>query len=76
MTNAEILVIIAAAAVFAIINIIMWTVIAKKEKKQNKQPESSDGMTLIPADSVPAEAAAAGFELIESIVMIHTDDRI
>lgn len=76
MTNAEILVIIAAAAVFIIINIIMWTVIAKRAKKRRQQPEGSDGMTLIPADIVPAEASAAGFELIENIVMIHTDDRI
>ena len=76
MTNAEILVIIAAAAVFIIINIIMWTLIAKRAKKRRQKSGTADGMTLVPADSVPAEASAAGFELIENIVIIHTDDRI
>ena len=80
MTREEILVIAAAAAVFVIINIIMWSIIAKKEQKakadaeKDKAPQESNSADRV--SSVPAAAATGGFELIENTVIVHTEDRI
>lgn len=76
MTTGEILVIAAAAAVFTIINIIMWSIIAKKERKTNGSGASRSKMTSVPLSEVSAAAAAAGFELMENTVIVHTDDVI
>lgn len=76
MTTGEILVIAAAAAVFIIINIIMWSIIAKKERKAIGSGASRSKMTSVPLSEVSAAAAAAGFELIENTVIVHTDDVI
>ncbi|MBQ6034247.1 MAG: hypothetical protein IJL33_01985 [Ruminococcus sp.] len=76
MTTGEILVIAAAAAVFIIINIIMWSIIAKKERKTNGSGVSRSKMTSVPLSEVSAAAAAAGFELMENTVIVHTDDVI
>ena len=76
MTTGEILVIAAAAAVFIIINIIMWSIIAKKERKTNESGASRSKMTSVPLSEVSAAAAAAGFELMENTVIVHTDDVI
>ena len=76
MTTGEILVIAAAAAVFVIINIIMWSIIAKKEQKAKKNSASVSKMTKVPLSEVSAAAAAAGFELMENTVIVHTDDVI
>ena len=76
MTTGEILVIAAAAAVFVIINIIMWTVIAKKEQKAAGKAAQQGVMTEVPLNEVSAAAAAAGFELLENTVIVHTDDVI
>lgn len=41
MTKYELMVIAAAAAAFVIINIIMWSIIAAKEKKAKRKAEQS-----------------------------------
>ena len=76
MTTGEVLVIAAAAAVFIIINIIMWSIIAKKERKANGSGASRSKMTSVPLSEVSTAAAAAGFELMENTVIVHTDDVI
>ncbi len=76
MTTGEILIIAAAAAVFIIINIIMWSVIAKKERRADANAAPQSRMTEVPLSEVSAAAAAAGFELMENTVIVHTDDVI
>ncbi len=76
MTRDELLVIAAAAAVFVIINIIMWSIIAKKERKAKGIAAAQDVSAEDRVNSVPAAAAAEGFELIDNIVIVHTTDRI
>ncbi|MBR1431203.1 hypothetical protein [Ruminococcus sp.] len=76
MTRDELLVIAAAAAAFVIINIIMWSIIAKKERKAKGIAASQDAISENTVSSVPAAAAAEGFELIDNIVIVHTTDRI
>ena len=73
MTRDELLVIAAAAAAFVIINIIMWSIIAKKERKAKGIAASQDAIAENTVSSVPA---AEGFELIDNIVIVHTMDRI
>ncbi|GEM_PF-1768424 len=53
MTREELMVIAAAAAVFVLINIIMWTIIAKIEKRRkNKERKAAvDKKTSIPEAS-------------------------
>ena len=76
MTKGEILIISAAAVVFIIANIIMWKIIIKKERKarENTAPPPDTGIKL--PDGVPDAAAAIGFELIDNIVIVHTEDRL
>jgi Flp pilus assembly protein CpaB len=80
MTREEILVIAAAAAVFVLINIIMWSIIAKKERKAKANAENDtapqERNSADRISSVPAAAAAEGFELIENTVIVHTDEKI
>lgn len=76
MTTGEILVIAAAAAVFIIANIIMWSIIAKKERKAKGAKRTKNSMTSVPLSDASAAAAAAGFELMENTVIVHTEDRI
>ncbi|MCR4640344.1 hypothetical protein [Ruminococcus sp.] len=76
MTTGEILIIAAAAAVFIIINIIMWSIIAKKERRTNKKSSPESKMTAVQLNEVSAAATAAGFELMENTVLVHTDDII
>ena len=86
MTTAEWLVIAAAAVVFIIANIIMWSIIAAKEKRE-KQAEISDTVLYaarsISDDSTIRQGSDAlsprrtsHFRITENIVIIHTDERI
>jgi hypothetical protein len=82
MSTGEILVIAAAAAVFIIINIIMWSIIIAKERKNATKPVKTEaaaapeGKNIKLPDNVPASAAEMGFRLLENTVIVHTDDRI
>lgn len=76
MTTGEILVIAAAAAVFVIINIIMWTLISKKEKKIRERTTPPHDINETLPDGVMEAAAVAGFKLIENTVIVHTNERI
>lgn len=76
MTTGEILVIAAAAAVFIIINIIMWTLINKKEKKIRERTTPPHDINETLPDGVMEAVAVAGFKLIENTVIIHTNERI
>ncbi|MBR5682004.1 MAG: hypothetical protein IKW96_01810 [Ruminococcus sp.] len=82
MSTGEILVIAAAAAVFIIINVIMWSIIIAKERKNAPRPEKTvaaaapEDKNIELPDSVPASAAEMGFRLLENTVIVHTDDRI
>ena len=88
MTPGEILVIAAAAAVFIIINILMWSIIIRNEqaeaKKKAPKPAPAPVQQAAPVpdriiklpDSVPASAAEMGFKLLDSTVIVHTDERI
>ena len=44
MTREELMVIAAAAAVFIVINIIMWTIIAKIEKREKTKEQTSSAV--------------------------------
>jgi hypothetical protein len=76
MTTGEILIIAAAAAVFVIINIIMWTMIAKKERKIRERTTPPHDINERLSDGVMEAAAVAGFKLLENTVIVHTNDRI
>lgn len=61
MTKYEIMVIAAAAAVFVVINIVMWSIIAAKEKKVRRKEVQRQRITEepIPASSpVPVTETA------------------
>ncbi len=82
MSTGEILVIAAAVAVFILINIIMWSIIIAKERK-NAQKATETETKSVPEreniklpDTVPASATEMGFKLLENTVIVHTDDRI
>ncbi|MBO4492926.1 MAG: hypothetical protein J5724_00915 [Ruminococcus sp.] len=77
MTTGEILVIVAAAAVFVIINLIMWSIIIKKERRETPSATVTavDSGIRLPG-GVPDAAADMGFRLLENTVIVHTDDRI
>ncbi|MBO4523986.1 hypothetical protein [Ruminococcus sp.] len=82
MSTGEILVIAAAVALFIIINIIMWSIIFAKERKNALKTTESE-TEIVPErkdiklpDTVPASAAEMGFKLLENTVIVHTDDRI
>lgn len=86
LTTAEWLVIAAAAVVFILANIIMWSIIAAKEKRE-KQAEISDTVPYaarnISDDSTIRQGSddlsprrTSHFRITENIVIIHTDERI
>ncbi|SHM15866.1 hypothetical protein [Ruminococcus flavefaciens] len=76
MTTGEILVIAASAAVFVIINIIMWTMISKKERKIRERTTPPHDINEKLSDGVMEAAAVEGFKLIENTVIVHTNERI
>jgi hypothetical protein len=76
MTRDELLVIAAAAAAFVIINIIMWSIIAAKERKAKGIAAPQNETAEDNVSSVPASAAAEGFVLVDNTVIVHTKDRI
>ncbi len=76
VTKYEILIISAAAVVFIIANIIMWKIIIKKERKARENAAIVPDTGIKLPDGVPDAAAAIGFELIDNIVIVHTEDRL
>lgn len=82
MSTGEILVIAAAAVVFILINIIMWSIIIAKERKSAPKSAKTEAAgapeykNIKLPDTVPASAAEMGFKLLENTVIVHTDDRI
>ncbi|MCR5111204.1 MAG: hypothetical protein K6B38_09905 [Ruminococcus sp.] len=88
MTTEEWLVIAAAAVIFVLINIIMWSIIAKKEKRAKeaviRMDESPIGKsrTIRAGQSqfhIPKETPSQrtrSFDIKENIVIVHTDERI
>lgn len=77
MTLGEILVIAAAVAVFILINIIMWSIIAAKNRKQSgKKASPQPEMAAAPVRIATQEVSNADFRLLENIVIVHTDERI
>ena len=60
MTRDELLVIAAAAAAFVIINIIMWSIIAKKERKAKGIAASQDAIAENTVSSVPSSTPRTG----------------
>ena len=59
-----------------IINIIMWTMISKKEKKIRERTTPPHDINETLPDGVMEAAAVAGFKLIENTVIVHTNERI
>ena len=76
MTKGEILIITAAAVVFIIANIIMWSIIRKKEHKVRQSTAYPPDTGIKLPGGVPDAAAALGFKLIENTVIVHTEDRL
>ena len=83
-TAEEWFVIAAAAVIFVLINIIMWSIIAAKERR-NKQTdiyEEVNSKTVRAGQSVPAvqdidpPKRTKHFHIRENIVIVHTDERI
>ncbi|NLT10304.1 MAG: hypothetical protein GXY08_12520 [Ruminococcus sp.] len=64
MTIYELMVIAVAAGVFMIINIIMWSVIAHKEKK------------AAAADNTSRQKTQDDFIIEENILFVHTDEML
>lgn len=77
MTLGEILVIAAAAAVFILINLIMWSIIAAKNRKQSGRKASPQPeMAAVPVRTISPELSNTDFRILENIVIVHTDERI
>ena len=77
MTIGEILVIAAAAAVFILINLIMWSIIAAKNRKQSgKKASPQPEMAAAPVRTISPEVSSADFRILENIVIVHTDETI
>lgn len=77
MTIGEILVIAAAVAVFVLINIIMWSVIAAKNRKSARTAASPpSAMADAAVRTALPEVSSEDFRLLENIVIVHTDERI
>ena len=92
MTANEWKVVIAAVAVFVIVNIIMWTLIIKS-KRRSKATSGGPSMEGLPESiktspkkskaptpdefSIPADRKPPeDFKLIDNIVIVHSDERI
>ena len=88
MTIEEWLVIAAAAVIFVLINIIMWSIIAEKEKRAKEADIRRDTSFAENPDTlrndneqfnVPRTASPKrtnNFTIKENIVIVHTDERI
>lgn len=88
MTISEWLVIAAAAVIFVIANIIMWSIIAEKEKRAKEADIRRDassigqGKTLVArqghiSPNRPVQQQRNNnFTIKENIVIVHTDERI
>lgn len=88
MTIEEWLVIAAAAVIFVLINIIMWSIIAEKEKRAKgtdirRESPSAANTAALRTDcdrfTVPNTASPKrtnNFTIKENIVIVHTDERI
>lgn len=83
-TTEEWFVIAAAAVIFVLINIIMWSIIAAKERR-NKQTdiyEEVNSTTIragkggIPKQEIVPPERTKHFRIKENIVIVHTDERI
>lgn len=57
MTRDELMVIAAAAAVFIVINIIMWTIIAKIEKRKKTKEQTSPAVKTAESKAPTASLA-------------------
>ncbi len=90
MTKYEIMVIVAAAAAFVLINIIMWSIIIFVEKRAREKngsaaapiartaPAEDMQMYELPPDNVSQRPRVkrSDFILLDDIVIVHTDERI
>lgn len=90
MTTEEWLVIAAAAVIFVLINIIMWSIIARKEKRakqaailrdaspigKSKTILVSNSQFKVPPPPPPSSQRTRTFDIKENIVIVHTDERI
>lgn len=64
---------IAAAAVLIIISVIICSIIVKKKRRSAAvNPERS----IFLKSNVPESAAETGFRLLESTVIIHTNEKM
>ena len=73
MTTPEILIIAAAVALFAVINVIMWSVIAKKNKKTQAAPSPT---AAVQKAQISVEQPPVKFNIVENIIIVSTDQRI
>ena len=73
MTTPEILIIAAAVALFAVINVIMWSVITKKNKKTQSAPPPT---AAVQKAQIKGEQPPVKFNIVENIIIVSTDQRI
>ncbi len=73
MTTPEILIIAAAVALFAVINVIMWSVITKKNKKTQAAPLPP---AAVQKAQIKGEQPPVEFNIVENIMIVSTDQRI
>ena len=78
MTKEEILVVAAAVVLFVLINIIMWSVIAAKNRRERQKELARIETESVRSanSSVPPDAPPVRFDIIESIVIVNTDEVI
>jgi len=81
-TNEEWFVIAIAAVIFVIINIIMWSIIAAKERRA-RQADTRINAVPVRSEQEPLTAPSTDpprrtkhFNIKENIVITHTDERI
>ena len=78
MTKEEILVVAAAVVLFVLINIIMWSVIAAKNRRERQKELArieTESVRSV-SSSVPPDAPPVRFNIVESIIMVNTDEVI
>ena len=82
LTNEEWFVIAIAAVIFVIINIIMWSIIAAKERRAKQADTRIKAVPVRPEQehfTVPTTdppRRTKHFNIKENIVITHTDERI
>lgn len=90
MTDKEIMVVAAAAAVFVLINIIMWTAIAKKNKKEKlnvvslqknpvPEPVRRNSAPDVQINEKTVDTPMRGkirFNMIDNIVITHSEENL